>query len=186
MGPKQIRFFKKNANLPNTVLLASLLLIMTLIIIPDAIKHIKSCGHGANIIDGLLFYSPSQVHELIGSYGAKGRQVYIAVELTADLFYSIVIAAFFNSFLIYSSSKIRNNLLKFQYYLLLPLLIIISNFLENSGIVWMLINYPTEYFYLALITSFFTLSKWLLIITCCVMAGWNLVKWYFQSYYLTT
>lgn len=180
MSPKLKNFLKSTASLQNTWLLASLFLIMVFIIMPDAKEHIKSYGQDLKIIDDCLFYSPNQLYELLNAYCAKGRQIYIVVELTADLFCSIVTAAFLCSLLIYSSSQMLNRSVDFPCYLGLTLLIIITNALENISIIWMLYHYPEVYFYLAVLSSFFTFSKWMLLGACSALAIWNLTQMSFH------
>jgi len=150
--------------------------IMAFFIIPNAKKQIKQYAHETELIDGLFFSSPDQIYEMITSYGEKGRKLYIAVEATADLVYSIVIAAFFSFFLVWSTSGSNNKKIKIKHLLLLTFLIIITNCLENGCIIWMLFHFPERFFYLAIITSFLTFIKGLAIISCLSIATWNLFR----------
>ena len=173
MTRKNKLLLKRTATLKNTFLLALLLMILGFFIMPDANSQIRQYAPDIPIIDALFFYFPEQLYRMISEYGAKGRSLYIAVELTVDLFFFIVIAAFLCFFLIWSSSKINAKTLKIEFLVFLPLLSIVANCLENGGIVWMLIFYPEKFFYLALLTSLFTFSKWILIISCLGIAGWQ-------------
>ncbi|GJM32507.1 MAG: hypothetical protein DHS20C18_15080 [Saprospiraceae bacterium] len=176
MNSKKLSYIKKTASLKNTLLLALLFLIMSLFIMPEATKQIKQYSHETGLIDKLLYYPPSKVYAMLSAYGERGRNLYLVVELTADMVFSIVIAAFLGFLLIWSSLKSRNFSIKMKYLLWLPVALLLANWLENGGIIWMLINFPEQYFFLALVTSFFTLSKWILILICGGIAGWNLVK----------
>ena len=183
MNRKNLLAIKKTATLKNTILFGLLLLVMGFFIMPEATSQIKQYAHETDIIDGLFYYSPEQLYDMIAAYGKKGRQLYIAVELTADLVFSIVIAAFFSSLLIWSGAKSGNKVIKINYLFFLPALSMISNWLENGGIVWMLARYPEKYFYLALATSFFTFSKWILLLLCLFIAVWNLLRIIFIKFH---
>ena len=184
MNRKKQLIIKKTATLKNTLLLGLLFLIMAFFIMPEASKQIKQYAPQTDLIDDLFYYFPDQVFNLVEAYGEKGRKLYIVVELTADLVFSIFIAAFFSSLLVWSASRCRDNSIAIKYLLLLPFLSMLANWLENGGIIWMLSRYPEKYFFLALITSFFTFSKWMLTIICLCIAGWNLFKLFFKNFHL--
>jgi hypothetical protein len=181
MTRKNKLLLKRTATLKNTSLLAVLVMIMMFFIMPDANTQIRQYAPNTSIIDTLFFYFPDQLYRMISEYGSKGRSLYIAVELTVDLFFFIVIAAFLCFFLIWSSSKNYAKTLKIEFLVFLPLLLIVANCLENGGIVWMLIFYPKKFFYLALLTSFFTFLKWILIISCLGIAGWHVARIFYKK-----
>ena len=176
MNRKQKILLRSTASLKNTTLLAILFLIMCCFIIPDANRQIELYAPGTGLIDFLIYYSPDQLYQMIAAYGKQGRQLYIAVEFSADFIFSIVIAAFFCSFLIWSDSKLKIHSIKFDYFLILPIISVVANCLENMGIIWLLFSFPTKYFYLAFATSFFTFLKWLSIISCIGILAWNLIN----------
>ena len=148
---------------------------------PEAKKQIKQYADETDLIDGLFCYSPVQVYEMIAAYGEKGRNLYIVVELTADLFFYIVIATFLSSLLIWSSIKSKNKSISMRQLLLLPFLSFTANCLENGGIIWMLYNYPEKYFYLALGTSLMTFLKWILLTLCICIVAWNFFRLSFST-----
>lgn len=176
MNRKQKHLLRNTASLKNTTLLALLFLIMCCFIIPDANKQIKQYAPDTGLIDFLIYYSPDQLYQMIAAYGKQGRQLYIAVEFSVDFIFSIVLAAFFSSFLIWSDSKLKTHFIKFDYFLILPIISVLANCLENMGIIWLLFNFPTKYFYLAFATSFFTFLKWISIISCMGIITWNLIN----------
>ncbi len=176
MTRKQKLILRKTASLKNTSLLGILFLIMSCFIIPDANKQIQQYAPETGLIDFLIYYSPDQLYQMISAYGKQGRQLYIVVELSADFIFSIVIAAFFSSFLIWSDSKLKTHFIKIEYYLLFPIIFMLANFLENLGIIWFLSNYPTKSFFLASVTSIFTFSKWISILLCLGIIAWNLIQ----------
>ncbi len=174
MDFKKRLIIKRTASFKNTALLGFLFLIMCLFIMPEARQQVELCTHGTGLIDGKFYYTPEQINKMIAAYGEKGRNLYIAIELTADLFYSIVIALFLCSLLIWSSSISQNNSIKLKHLILLPFLFLLANFFENTCIVWMLSNHAENYFFLILATAFFSFSKLVLLTLCLCIIGWNL------------
>ena len=174
MDQKKRLIIKKTATGKNTLLLGFLLLILAFFIMPEARQQIGLYAHGTGMIDSELYFSPDQAYQMIEAYSEKGRQLYIAVELTADLFYTIVTALFLCSLLIWSSSIAKNGSIKLIFLIWLPSLLLLVNCLENAAIIWMLSGFPEKYFYLALLTSFFSIAKLILILSCLCIAGWNL------------
>ena len=176
MNRKRQLIIKKIATPQNTLLLGLLFLIMVLFIMPEATKQIKLCSFNTGLIDGIFYHTPEQVYNKIFAYGEKGRKLYVAVELTADLFLYIVIAAFLSSVLILMATKSHNKAIQFKYLFWLPASAMIANFLENGMIILMLVIFPKKYFFIAIFTSIFAFFKWFLIILCLIILFWNLVR----------
>jgi hypothetical protein len=57
-----------------------------------------------------------------------------------------------------------------------PFVITILDFVENGGIVTLLINYPKEMHGLATFTSVFTTLKWLVLGLTLILILWGLIK----------
>lgn len=157
--------------------LSFLLLVMWVFIMPEAAKEIERCAHGTSMLDGIFYYSPSEIHRIIGAYGDKGRKLYIAVELSADFIYGIIIALFLCFLIVWSASISKSRVVRFRYFIWLPSLYLLANIMENSGIVFMLYNYPKAYYLLALSTLFFSFSKLILMLACLGLIVWNLVSY---------
>jgi hypothetical protein len=175
MELKRQQFISKTANLKNTMFLGFLLLVMSVFIMPEAAKEIERCAHGTFMLDGIFYYSPDKIHSIIGAYGEKGRKLYIAVELSADFIYGIIIALFLCFLIIWSASISKNRIVRFRYFIWLPFLYLLANCMENSGIIFMLCNYPKPLYLLALATLFFSFAKFILLLACLILISWNLV-----------
>ena len=167
---------KKAASLQNTVLLGLLLLVIALFILPEATRQIKQCSPGKPLIDHLVLFQPSEVYNTISAYDKRGRSLYVAVELTADLVLWIVAAAFLCSLLIWSASKISNNTMGIKYLVFLPCSLMVINALENGCIIWMLLNFRQPLYFLIGLTAFLALLKWLLTLVCLSIVAFQLFR----------
>lgn len=163
---KKQHFLKNIVTLKNTLMIGLLYLIMALFIVPESGKQLSQYADGVQMLDQLYFYSPAQLYELIAAYGEKGRQLYIAVELSADLVFAIVTGIFIGFLLLWSNAKLEAGMLKKNHLIRLPLIYILLNFFENLGIIGNLIIFPISSYYLALATCFFTVCKWLSLLLC--------------------
>lgn len=107
-------------------------------------------------------YTPERAFQLLDSYDAPTRKSYIRGELTLDVMYPIIYTLFlsFSIFLLFPRE---------QKLALLPYAVLISDLLENSGIVSMLLLYPEKSVGLAFFTSTFTTIKWTLGLLCIAL-----------------
>ncbi len=90
--------------------------------------------------------SPDQIYDRICAYGDKGRALYIIVEFTADFFFWIVIALFLCSLMVWSTFNSKSQIVSFNYLVWLPALLLLTNCIENTGIILMLLSYPEKCF----------------------------------------
>lgn len=145
-----------------------LFLVLGLVLIN--ILLVLSMGGNPNLkpLDLQFTYSPEKAYELIGAYSEAERFNYIVVELTLDVIYPIVYALFF-SFLLFLLHK-DLQIAKF------PFIIVILDFIENGGIVMLLLNYPKEMYGVARFTSVFTTMKWITLGLTLVLILWGVSK----------
>ena len=114
--------------------------------------------HGSpdNIPLDLQFsYTPEKAYQLLAQFSAEELKMYRILELTGDVIYPIVYG-FFLSLLIFKFRK--NSLL-----VLIPLLAIVADLFENTGIVILISSLPKQLNTIASITSVFSTLKWSLI-----------------------
>ena len=171
-------FVEKTATFKNTLLLGTLCAVMECFIMPEAVREISLGRNETNLIDNTFFITPTKMYQMIGDYGEIGRKLYLAVELTADLFYSIVLTLFLGSLLIFSFKLSKSSFLHFKQVIWLSLAVLLANWMENGSIVWMLAHYPDQYFYLSLATLCFTILKWSLTFACLSISTWNLLIYF--------
>lgn len=144
-------FFEKYSN--GRIILA----LFVLNIIFPAVVFPLFQGDTANVPLDLQFsYSPEKAYQLLAQYSVQELKMYRILELTGDVIYPIVYG-FFLSLLIFKFRK--NSLL-----VLIPLLAIVADLFENTGIVILISSLPKQLNTVASITSIFSSLKWSLIV----------------------
>lgn len=111
-------------------------------------------------LDLMFFYTPEQAFEMMEKYGEAGRSVYLQIELTADIIYPMIYTLFFGlliSWLFQRAFKADHQMQKWN---VMPVGAWLFDMLENSGIVSMLLMYPSKPEVIAWITMLFGLLKW--------------------------
>lgn len=139
----------------------------------------EKAGQEVEILDLQFGFAPGEVHGHLSSYGESGRSFFLLLELTLDVVYPIIYTLFlgiamFMMYRIGSSGRPIRNLHR------LPLLVILFDYLENLSIVALLSVYPSDFHWMAVLCSTFTLLKWLsfglVLVTILYGLLWRLVK----------
>lgn len=104
-------------------------------------------------------YSPEKAYQLLDSYGEAGRQEYLVTELTVDLVYPILLALLFGPLMLYLFRRVFPADSVWQRLPLLAPLAMLVDYLENTSIVIMLLNYPRRLDLLARAANLFTVGK---------------------------
>ena len=147
----------------------SALILFGLVIIINVLLALSMSGNpDLKPLDLHLTYYAEKAYDLIGAYSESERKTYILVELTLDVIYPIVYALLF-SFLLFMLHK-DIQIAKF------PFVITILDFIENGGIVTLLVNYPNVLTGVANFTGIFTTLKWLVLILTLILILWGLFK----------
>lgn len=134
----------------------SILLLLVINLIFPAIIFPLFQGNPDNIPLDLQFsYTPEKAYQLLAQFSAEDLKTYQIIELTVDIVYPLLYG-FFLSLLIFKFRK--NSLL-----VLIPLLAIVADLFENTGIALLISSLPKQLHTVASITSFFSSLKWSLI-----------------------
>lgn len=154
-----------------TVIIVILLMIpFNALIFPTRTRRLAAISGVSNpTLDSRPGYTPQQVFSLFSALGPSGRQQYAFSEVTADLAYPILYNLL--SFLLlgltfpkaFPNSPVRPWLTR------LPVLTGLADYLENTGIVTLLLIYPTQPVSLAWITCVFTLLKYAFLMTSMLL-----------------
>ena len=130
-------------------------MIFHILVMPWAASKINDQAGGIGLLDLQLRYSPEKAYEMLSFYGDQGRRLYLQTELTVDLVFAVVNAVFFSLLITYFFRRAFSviiagcNLLN-----LLPFLRCnLADFMENFGIVTMIINYPEKLVTVAQVTN---------------------------------
>lgn len=143
--------FEKYSTKKSILILLVINLIFPTIIFP--LFH----GSPDNIPLDLQFsYTPEKAYQLLAQFSAEDLKTYQIVELTVDVVYPLLYG-FFLSLLIFQFRK--------NYVLaIVPLLAILADLFENTGIVVLISSLPKQLNTVASITSIFSSLKWSLIV----------------------
>jgi len=111
------------------------------------------------IIDLQMTYNPENVKSIVSMYSGKAKEAYILNSAIVDTIYPMAYVCFFGILLslVFYKWKIRP---WFLWLNVLPVGILIFDYLENIMIISMLKTYPANIDTLAMCCSFFTMVKW--------------------------
>jgi hypothetical protein len=137
------------------------------------IPAISQLSQDFDILDNTFNYTPEHVYRVFSIYGEEGRGLYLSYLLLLDFIYPILFA-FTNSILL--AYLFERLIPRVRYLYLTPFIALLFDYLENIGILTLLLNYPTQLFVIAGITSAITVLKLILvnilfIITLIALAG---------------
>ena len=149
-------------------------LVFPLFLFPNATSEFKQMP-----LDLMFAYTPEQAYAQLTAFGPEGREHYAHSTITVDFAYPIVYTLMFCvwlTLLFRNSERFRCTVI------MLPLAIFTLDIMENSGILIMLANYPSEYYWLALATSVATTLKWLCVAPTVLLAigmsGWRALQYF--------
>jgi hypothetical protein len=146
----------------NVLILLVVFLLFEIVILPVAGARIETYSGGFGPLDLTLGLSPAAIYQRLGAYGSSGRMFYLLTELTADVLFPITYGLFFSLALALVFERAFPADSPLQQLCLVPLAGMLIDFLENVGIVWMLLVYPQQLSTVAALTSAVTVLKWIL------------------------
>lgn len=129
---------------------------------------IEGTQERVSLLDVLFNYSEEQAYRQLTAYGEQGREVCLTSTLLLDSLFPLFFGPFFALLLahLFQSTK-------YQYITLLPILTILVDYIENTHIALMLINFPEKMPWVAYTGSVFTNVKWGLIIIILLMISFG-------------
>jgi hypothetical protein len=154
-------FLNRQATGRNIFIYLVIFIFFNAVVLSWAGGRIEAISSGVGPIDLLFSYTPDQAYEMVEAYGEEGRSFYAAIELTADVIYPLVIFLLFGSLLAYFTSRAFPADSPVQKFVALPVLGLVTDYLENIGIVSALLTYPSRLDTLVQFANVFTMLKWL-------------------------
>lgn len=127
-------------------------------------------------LDLMFFYAPDQAFAMIDKYGEAGRDLYMKIEMTADVIYPIIYTLFYGLLLSWLFQRGFKSDSKMQKYNVMPVGAWFFDLLENIGIVSMLSMYPSQPAVLAWLTMIFGSLKWLSFVATVGLVLFGLVR----------
>lgn len=130
--------------------------LMLLVTIPS----VMTFSDGMKLLDMLPFgYESEYVRQLFDTLGEEGRSTYLKRQLPVDMLYPGLFAISYSLIMVYFLSKMN----KFNGWVVnlafLPIVAGLADYLENAGIITMLIKYPNQTRLMAELTSTFSVLK---------------------------
>ncbi len=139
-----------------------LFLVFEIAVLPLAAGRIQELSAAPNggPLDLTLGLSPADTYARLTDYGTNGRQFYLIVELTVDLLFPITYGLFFSLTLALIFQRAYTAGSGMHRWIVVPLVGMVCDFLENAGIITMLLAYPAQLDFVAVYTRIMTLLKW--------------------------
>lgn len=157
---KSLQLIIKYANGKNVIISFILTQVIYLIMLLYTIPNLMSYAGGMEILDMIpVGYNPEYVKSLFEQLGPIGRDYYLYTQLPLDMIYPLLFAITYTLILTYLFNKIYNLSSKIQLLTLIPILAGLFDYLENLGIITMLIQFPNFSETIAAITSVFSIIK---------------------------
>lgn len=130
--------------------------IMLLITIPQ----VMAFADGMELLDVLPFgYEAHYVQLLFDTLGEEGRHTYLTRQLPLDMLYPGLFAVSYSLITVYLLSKMG----KFNGWVVnlafIPIVVGLADYLENAGIITMLLKYPNQTNLMVEMTSTFSVVK---------------------------
>ncbi|NOR27374.1 MAG: hypothetical protein GQ540_02480 [Lutibacter sp.] len=137
-----------------------LILLFNILLLPEFSKLFSENNIKINAILDLKFsYTINEAYLLIENLGENGRNTYKYKTLFIDFPYALMYS-FVYAFIIIMLLN-TTTLKRINYVCLAPFFISWFDVLENSGIILMLLKYPTKLTAICNLTSIFTSLKWI-------------------------
>ena len=127
-------------------------------------------------LDLMFFYTPEKAFAMIDKYGPAGRDLYMKIELTADIVYPIVYTLFSGLLLSWLFQRGFRPGSLMQKYNVMPVGAWFFDLLENLSIVSMLAMYPSKPAIMAWLTMIFGSLKWAFVFASIGLALYGLVR----------
>ncbi len=168
---------RKIANLRSVLLLLFIFVAFSIIIFNFGfIPALTQSSQGDDILDNTFNYTPEHVHQLFSTYGDEGRRLYLSYLLLLDFIYPVLFALTNSVLLAYFFERLFPNVSFFRYLYLIPFVALLLDYMENIGILTLLLSYPNQMAGVVAMTSAITMLKLalvnlLFVVTLIALAG---------------
>jgi hypothetical protein len=120
---------------------------------------ILDAGGGANLLDNRVRgYSPESAYDMISAYGSQGIKYHLMLAV-ADVFFPPTLAFFLLLAIVYSYRPFFQSRPLTRWLIALPVVYLASDYLENVGIVTMLLRFPIHTPGMARLANLMFMSK---------------------------
>lgn len=167
----------RQATWRNILIVWGVLVVFNLVVMGPAYRRFEGFSGGAGAIDLLIVYRPEKAFDMIAAYGDQGRHYYATIALTLDTVFPILLAMAFGLALARIFRHAFSDEGVLHRALLVPVGAMVADFLENVGVVSMLLTYPRKLTVVALLTSSFSTVKWTAVAAQSILVVIGLIAW---------
>ncbi|HAJ98974.1 MAG TPA: hypothetical protein DCM62_03005 [Bacteroidales bacterium] len=112
-------------------------------------------------IPDLIFgFHVEQAYDFVASTGKEGRKAYLDTLLWIDSLYPLVYSLFLSLIVGVAFKRIPSGLQKLKHLNILPFGAAIADYFENTGLIIVVLSYPTKTAFAAQLASIFGMIKW--------------------------
>ena len=138
-------------------------LVFTATVLPNQAAQADATSGGADTPDLSFYYSPQELYQMAEVYGEEGRQEYIRVRFTFDLFWPIVYSLFLVTSISWLTKRGFASDSIWQRANLVPLLAMILDYFENISTSLVMYRFPARTPAVDFLAPIFTSIKWILV-----------------------
>ena len=150
----------RNIKGKKVLLLFILTNLVYILMLTITIPKVMNFSNGMKLLDMMpAGYDTEYVNSLFSTLGEEGRDAYLYNQIPVDMIYPLLFGITYCLVLAYFLKKLNKLNTSFFYLSLLPLVAGISDYMENIGILTMLIRYPDISILLVSLTNIFTILK---------------------------
>jgi hypothetical protein len=147
---------------PRTILLSLVGLLITGFLVngrPFGVAELKSITGGVGILDMEVFYTPEQAYAFLAAMGDAGRAFELTHIIPLDLLVPLFYGLFLSTFISWLLHRWLPEKSRWHRLNVIPVIGALFDYLENLGIIAMLLAWPMEMYSIAQITMAATLLK---------------------------
>lgn len=139
------------------------------VVFPAVVERIEAYSGGVGPLDVEFSFSAQEAYSRIEAYGPEGRQLYAWVEATLDVAFPLIAASLLSLLILFLLRRAFPDSRTIRRLALVPFGTLAADLLENTGILVLLLSYPTRLDELAELTSLVVSAKWILVVTSLVI-----------------
>lgn len=145
--------------------------------LPNSVPGIKDAAKGGGLPDMLPFYTSEKAYDALEGLGSEGRKAYLGFLTTFDMVFPLVYSLALSATLALILRAVFPASAGLRKLILVPLAAGLFDYLENSAIIMMLLNYPSHLKTVASAAGYFTLGKWSLTGFSILLIFLGLLRW---------
>ena len=146
-------------------------------VLPGQAEKASQYSEQAGSIDTSFFYTPEDLYQTVEGYGPEGRQAYIRARWTFDLVFPLVYTFFLGTTISYIFTKTFKSGSRWLVLNLFPVLGMLLDFLENTFVTVVMVNFPGQLNIAAWLASVSTSLKWFFVNGSFIVLLVGLAAW---------